>query len=141
MAEHISERCGEQIAALKGNIARVIQGKDDAIDLLLMSLFSGGSVLMEDVPGVGKTTLAKALAKSIDAAFNRIQFTPDLLPADIVGASIYNPQTGAFVFREGPAFCNVLPADEINSVSSYCSCCWCKSPLPAFCPRLAPSQR
>jgi MoxR-like ATPase len=80
-------------------------------------LFSGGSVLMEDVPGVGKTTLAKTLAKSIDAAFNRVQFTPDLLPSDIVGASIYNPQTGAFLFREGPVFCNVLLADEINRAS------------------------
>ena len=117
MAENVSERYGEQVAALKGNIAKVIQGKDDAIELLLIALFAGGSVLMEDVPGVGKTTLAKALAKSIDAVFNRIQFTPDLLPADIVGASIYNPQTGAFVFREGPVFCNVLLADEINRAS------------------------
>lgn len=107
----------DRIEALKRNIARVIQGKDDAIELLLIALFSGGSVLMEDVPGVGKTTLAKALAKSIDAAFNRVQFTPDLLPADIVGASIYNPQTGAFLFREGPVFCNVLLADEINRAS------------------------
>ena len=110
-----AQHCG--IAALKENIGRVIQGKDDAIDLLLIALFSGGSVLMEDVPGVGKTTLAKTLAKSIDAAFSRIQFTPDLLPADIVGASIYNPQTGSFLFREGPVFCNVLLADEINRAS------------------------
>ena len=107
----------DRIEALKRNIARVIQGKDEAIELLLIALFSGGSVLMEDVPGVGKTTLAKTLAKSIDAVFNRVQFTPDLLPADIVGASIYNPQTGAFLFREGPVFCNVLLADEINRAS------------------------
>ena len=107
----------DRIEALKRNIARMIQGKDEAIELLLIALFSGGSVLMEDVPGVGKTTLAKTLAKSIDAVFNRVQFTPDLLPADIVGASIYNPQTGAFLFREGPVFCNVLLADEINRAS------------------------
>jgi MoxR-like ATPase len=72
---------------------------------------------MEDVPGVGKTTLAKALALSIDASFNRIQFTPDLLPADILGSSIYNPVTGSFDFRKGPIFCNVLLADEINRAS------------------------
>jgi MoxR-like ATPase len=117
MAEAAPEGYLDRIEALKGNIARVIQGKDEAIELLLIALFSGGSVLMEDVPGVGKTTLAKTLAKSIDAAFNRVQFTPDLLPSDIVGASIYNPQTGAFLFREGPVFCNVLLADEINRAS------------------------
>jgi len=78
---------------------------------------AGGSVLIEDVPGVGKTTLAKALAKSIEAKFRRVQFTPDLLPADILGSSIYNPVTGDFRFDPGPIFCNILLADEINRAS------------------------
>lgn len=117
MSENDLTRYRELIATLKKNVTRVIQGKEEAVDLFLTALFAGGSILMEDVPGVGKTTLAKALAKSIDAAFSRIQFTPDLLPADILGASIYNPKDGAFTFRQGPIFCNVLLADEINRAS------------------------
>jgi MoxR-like ATPase len=107
----------ERVAALRANLARVIQGKDEVIEVLTTALVAGGSVLMEDVPGVGKTTLAKALAKSISAEYNRIQFTPDLLPADILGSSIYNPVDGNFHFRAGPVFCNVLLADEINRAS------------------------
>ena len=105
------------LASLKANLEHVIQGKPDAVNLLIVALLAEGSVLMEDVPGVGKTTLAKALAGSIDADFSRIQFTPDLLPADILGASIYNPADGSFTFRPGPIFCNVLLADEINRAS------------------------
>jgi len=103
--------------ALKGNLSRVMRGKDRLIEYLLVALFSNGHVLLEDVPGVGKTTLAKALATSIDGCFRRIQFTPDLLPTDIVGGMIYSPKTGEFSFRPGPVFCHVLLGDEINRAS------------------------
>ena len=105
------------LAPLKENLQSVIYGKSDCIDVMIVSLLAGGSVLIEDVPGIGKTTLAKALAQSIDAKFRRIQFTPDLLPADILGSSIYNPINGEFKFNSGPIFCNILLADEINRAS------------------------
>ena len=108
---------GETLAALRANLESVIYGKPECIEILTIALLAGGSVLMEDIPGVGKTTLAKALARSINAEFRRVQFTPDLLPADILGSSVYNPVTGSFDFRPGPVFCNVLLADEINRAS------------------------
>ena len=106
-----------QIRELKENLEKVIRGKSDVIDQLLIALLSGESILIEDVPGVGKTTLAKSLAASLDLSFNRIQCTPDLLPADVFGTSVFNPQDGSFHFRKGPIFCNILLVDEINRAS------------------------
>lgn len=96
------------------NISRVIVGKNQPIELLLVGLLADGHVLLEDVPGVAKTLLAKSLARSIGGMFGRVQFTPDLLPADITGFSVYDQKTGQFSFRPGPVICNVLLADEIN---------------------------
>ena len=100
--------------ALNENISRVIVGKEKETELVLTALLSGGHVLLEDVPGTGKTTLAKSLAKSLSCSFSRVQFTPDLLPADITGMRIYNQNTCEFTFVKGPAFTNILLADEIN---------------------------
>lgn len=104
----------EKAQKIKENIEKVLVGKSDVIDLVLTSLFAGGNVLLEDVPGTGKTVLAKSLAKSIDVGFKRIQFTPDLLPSDVTGLNYYNQKEGEFVFREGPVFTNIILADEIN---------------------------
>lgn len=99
------------------NLQKVIKGKQDQLELLLTAILAGGHALLEDVPGVGKTTLAKALARTFDGEFKRIQFTPDLLPGDILGSSIYNPKTGEFQFKAGPIFSHVVLADEINRAS------------------------
>jgi MoxR-like ATPase len=99
------------------NVERVIFGKRDAIEQVLVGLLADGHVLLEDVPGVGKTMMARALAKSLSAEFRRIQFTPDLLPADVTGSMTYNQQTHEFFFRRGPIFANILLADEINRTS------------------------
>jgi MoxR-like ATPase len=104
----------DRIENLTENLSQVIVGKQDAIRLVLVAMLSGGHTLLEDVPGVGKTLLAKSLARSIAGKFQRIQCTPDLLPSDITGTNVWNPRTGEFEFMPGPVFTNVLLADEIN---------------------------
>ncbi|MEL6385503.1 MAG: MoxR family ATPase [Cyanobacteria bacterium J06626_18] len=105
---------GDRVQQLFENLSKTIVGKEEAIRLALVALFSGGHALLEDVPGVGKTLLAKSLARCIDGTFHRIQCTPDLLPTDITGTNIWNPSTGEFQFLPGPVFAHVLLADEIN---------------------------
>lgn len=104
----------DSIQKLKTNVERVFIGKPDTLDMVFVGLFSNGHIIIEDVPGVGKTVLAQAVAKSIDCKFQRIQFTPDLLPSDILGVSIYQENLGEFVFKPGPIFGNIILADEIN---------------------------
>lgn len=104
----------DSVAALQREIERVIKGKTEAVRLTLVALLAGGHLLLEDVPGVGKTTLAQALARAVEGTFQRIQFTSDLLPSDVLGLSIYNQKTGIFEWKHGPIFANVVLADEIN---------------------------
>lgn len=115
----LSDEAGKNdyLSRLRTGLESVIQGKSEAIKRLVTALLAGGHVLMEDVPGVGKTTLAKALSTLIGGEFRRIQFTPDLLPADITGSAVYNPKQGDFTYRRGPIFANILLADEINRAS------------------------
>jgi MoxR-like ATPase len=107
----------DRFRSISDNIERVIQGKREPIELIVVCMLSGGHALIEDVPGVGKTLLAKSLARSIDCSFQRIQFTPDLLPSDVTGVSVWDRDHGEFVFRPGPVFANVVLGDEINRAS------------------------
>src|SRR5690606_34260040 len=106
-----------QIANILNNIEKVMIGKQNETILSLTALLAGGHVLLEDVPGVGKTMLVKSIAKSVSSTFKRIQFTPDLLPSDVLGVSIYNPKEMEFEFRPGPIMGNIILADEINRTS------------------------
>ncbi len=111
MAVH---QLGQQASAIVDEVSKAIVGKRSAIEMAVVSLVCEGHLLIEDIPGVGKTTLARSLAKTISGEFRRVQFTPDLLPADVTGSSVYNQKTGEFEFRAGPVFANVVLADEIN---------------------------
>jgi MoxR-like ATPase len=111
MSKTILSNLCEKVAQ---NVQKVIVGKDDVIEKLLISCLCSGHVLLEDIPGTGKTTLAKALAKSVDCDFRRVQFTPDLLPSDVTGINYYNQKQEEFLFKPGPIFTNILLADEIN---------------------------
>ncbi len=112
-----ASEASQRMKAVCDNLAQVICGKEDKIELVVLALVAGGHVLIEDIPGVGKTTLARALAKTVDGKFNRIQFTPDLLPTDITGINIFNQHDSSFSFSPGPLFAHILLGDEINRAS------------------------
>ncbi len=113
----LSPSFAQLFAAIAGNVQHVIQGKPEVVELALVCLVAEGHLLLEDVPGVGKTSLAKAIAASIDVSWKRVQFTPDLLPTDVLGVPVWNRASGAFEFRPGPLFANVVLGDEINRAS------------------------
>src|SRR5437879_7426524 len=113
-AEALSTNASEKIELLQNAVERVIRGKPDAVRLAIVTLLAGGHLLIEDVPGVGKTTLAHALSRALDCSFQRIQFTSDLLPSDVIGLSVYNQVDALFEWKPGPIFANVILADEIN---------------------------
>ena len=113
-SDALAVTAAEKIELLQAAIERVIRGKPDAVRLAIVTLLAGGHLLIEDVPGVGKTTLAHALSRALDCSFQRIQFTSDLLPSDVIGLSVYNQVDALFEWKPGPIFANIILADEIN---------------------------
>ena len=118
LPEDEAKAAGEAIGGIVGNIETVIKGKHDQVELVVLCLLAEGHVLIEDIPGVGKTSLVSALAKTVDCGYKRIQFTPDVMPSDVTGFSIYNQKSGEFEFRPGAAMSNIVLADEINRASA-----------------------
>lgn len=118
ISDAVAQRFAERVSDLRTNIGLVIKGKPEVIELAVVCLFAEGHLLIEDVPGVGKTQLARALAASVDAAWHRIQFTPDLLPSDVTGVTIYDQATQEFRYHQGPVFANIVLADEVNRASA-----------------------
>src|ERR1700730_2278892 len=118
-----SQEARRVASALERNIARALKGKQEIVEIALAALAAGGHLLLEDVPGVGKTTLAQALARSLDLSFARVQFTSDLLPGDITGVSVYDQGRASFVFKPGPLFANLVLADEINRTTPRTQSC------------------
>src|SRR5438045_7788173 len=116
-SDALAVTAAEKIERLQAAIERVIRGKPDAVRLAIVTLLAGGHLLIEDVPGVGKTTLAHALSRALDCSFQRIQFTSDLLPSDVIGLSVYNQIDALFEWKPGPIFANVILADDINRTS------------------------
>src|SRR4030067_86842 len=117
LQDHEMQDVARRAAGIAAGIGTVILGKEEVIRACVVALLAGGHVIVEDFPGVGKTLLAKSLARSIDCRFARVQFTPDLLPSDVTGVSVFNQKSGEFEFRPGPIFANILLADEINRPS------------------------
>src|SRR5438046_7347682 len=113
----------DKIGQLQQAIEGIIRGKPEAVRLSLTTLLAGGHLLIEDVPGVGKTTLAQAMARSFDCTFQRVQFTSDLLPSDVIGLSVYNQVESKFEYRRGPIFANIILADEINRTTPKTQSC------------------
>jgi MoxR-like ATPase len=118
LAESVARKAGETISRIVKNVETVIKGKHEQVELLVLCLLAEGHALIEDIPGVGKTSLVSALAKTVDCGYKRIQFTPDVMPSDITGFSIYNQKSGEFEFRSGAAMSNIILADEINRASA-----------------------
>lgn len=118
LPEDEAKAAGEAIGGIVGNIETVIKGKHEQVELVVLCLLAEGHVLIEDIPGVGKTSLVSSLAKTVDCEYKRIQFTPDVMPSDVTGFSIYNQKSGEFEFRPGAAMSNIVLADEINRASA-----------------------